>query len=182
MMLAKTATHIKIYKIKGPALLDIRPATQDDVKDITSIWNDLIQNTDVTFTTALKTEESISALLLDKTSLKHPFFIAEDNAKIIGFATYGVFRNGPGYARTMEHSIMLIPDAQGKGAGRTMMNLLENHAKQNEIHSFIGGISSTNTQSIRFHETLGYAIVGDIKEVGFKFGRWHDLILMQKHL
>ncbi len=162
--------------------MEIRPATQNDVDGIVVIWNDLITHTDVTFTTSLKTHEHIREILLDKANLGRPFFVAEDNGQIIGFATYGDFRNGPGYARSMEHSIMLIPAAQGKGAGKQMMQVLEDHAKQDGIHTFIGGISGNNTQSIKFHEAIGYKTVGDIKQAGFKFGRWHDLVLMQKLL
>lgn len=180
--LVKRASQAKMCKTKGFIIVDIRPATQSDVSGIVGIWNDLIVNTDVTFTTSLKTTDQINALLLDKANLKHPFFVAEDITQIIGFATYGVFRNGPGYAHAMEHSIMLVPMAQGKGAGKKMMSILEAHAKQNGIHTFIGGINSKNTQSIKFHETIGYEVVGDIKQAGFKFGHWHDLVLMQKLL
>ncbi|KAB7615362.1 N-acetyltransferase [Amylibacter sp. SFDW26] len=162
--------------------MDIRQATQDDVDGIVAIWNDLITNTDVTFTTDLKTRDQISAVLLDKADLGRPFFVAEDEGQIIGFATYGNFRNGSGYAHSMEHSIMLVPAAQGKGAGKQMMQILEDHAKRSGVHTFVGGINSNNKQSIKFHEAIGYQTVGDIKQAGFKFGCWHDLVLMQKLL
>lgn len=157
----------------------VRPAVGHDANCICGIWNPLIETTSTTFTTTLKTPIGIET---DIISRKGAYFVAEDQGQLIGFASYFDFRNGPGYARTKEHSINLSPDARGKGAGRALMQALEAHASANEIHSLWAGISSENPQGIAFHSKIGFSKIAQLPEVGFKFGRWMDLILMQKIL
>ena len=93
----------------------IRAATQSDAGAICAIWNPLIVRTATTFTTELKTPNGIAA---DVSARKGAFFVAENNAELVGFATYFPFRSGPGYAYTKEHTINLTPNARGCGAGR----------------------------------------------------------------
>jgi len=160
----------------------IRPATQTDVTDIMEIWNPVIRDTDATFNHVEKTPDMLSADLAAKTRADHPFFVATTAGKIIGLATYGQFRASAGYRRTMEHTIILTSAARGQGTGRRLMDQIETHARAREIHSMIAGISHTNTAGIRFHAACGYLQIARLPEVGFKFDRWYDLILMQKTL
>lgn len=157
----------------------VRTATINDADDICAIWNPLIAQTTTTFTTELKTAERISA---DINTRNGAFFVAERNGEIIGFATYFAFRGGPGYARTKEHSINLAPSARGCGAGRALMQALEAHAFKEGVHSLWAGISAENLDGIAFHDRMGFAHIACLSEVGFKFDRWMDLILMQKIL
>ncbi|MFT7252838.1 MAG: L-amino acid N-acyltransferase YncA [Paracoccaceae bacterium] len=94
----------------------IRPATADDASRIATLWNQIIRDTTITFTTQLKTSEQIAQMIANS-----PVFVAED-AGFGGFASYAQFRDGPGYARTMEHSIHLTRGARGKGFGRALLN------------------------------------------------------------
>jgi L-amino acid N-acyltransferase len=101
---------------------------------------------------------------------------------ITGFATYFQFRGGPGYAYTMEHSIHIPAKARGRGLGRALMAHVEAHASAAGVRSIFAGISGENSDAIAFHAALGYIQTARLPQVGQKFGRWHDLVLMQKFL
>lgn len=160
----------------------IRPATAADCAAIAAIWNPVIRDTLVTFSTAEKTAEGLAASLSEKAAAGHGFFVAEAEGRVAGFATYGQFRAGPGYARTMEHSVILAPDGRGRGLGRALMAAVEAHAAAGGAHSMFAGVSGANPEGRAFHAALGYREAAVLPEVGFKFGRWLDLVLMQKIL
>ena len=152
----------------------IRPADATDAHWIAAVWNLVITDTLITFTTDLKSEDAIADLIAAQ-----PVLVLPDQA---GFATYGPFRSGPGYARTVEHTIHLAPDAQGQGDGRRLMSALMDHARAAGHHVMVAGISGANLGAVRFHARLGFEKVAHMPEVGRKAGQWLDLILMQKRL
>ncbi|QBY01060.1 N-acetyltransferase family protein [Rhodophyticola sp. CCM32] len=155
----------------------IRPGRPEDANAIAAIWNPLIRETTVTFTTQEKTAGDIADLLK-----RQPVFVAIPNDQIAGFATYGPFRPGPGYAHTAEHSIYLAAHARGNGLGRALMVRLETHARDQGLHVMVAGLSGDNKGAITFHTAMGYTEIGHLPRVGRKFDRWHDLVLMQKCL
>ncbi|EPX85171.1 GNAT family N-acetyltransferase [Salipiger mucosus] len=157
----------------------LRPAREADAEAIAAIWNPLIEGTAVTFTTAPKTPEGLRA---DIAARGAAFQVAEEGGALLGFATYFQFRGGPGYARTMEHSVQLAPEARGRGIGRALMAALEAEARAQGVHSMFAGVSGENPAGRAFHAALGYREVARLPEVGHKFGRWMDLLLMQKIL
>jgi phosphinothricin acetyltransferase len=105
-----------------------------------------------------------------------------EGSTLLGFATYSQFRGGVGYQHTMEHTVVLAPEARGRGAGRALMQRLESHAASSGVHSMIAGVSGANAPGIAFHEAMGYKTVAVVPEVGRKFDQWLDLHLMQKIL
>lgn len=159
--------------------MTIRQAQAGDAPAIAAIWNRIIVETAITFTDQTKSVEEIAALIADRGAA---FQVVELAGRCAGFATYGSFRSGPGYVRTVEHTILLAHEAQGHGSGRALMMALEQVAKAAGIHSLIGGVSGENPSGIAFHKAVGFSEVGRLPEVGFKFGRWMDLVLVQKHL
>jgi L-amino acid N-acyltransferase YncA len=98
----------------------IRSAVIADAHSITALWNDLIRETAVTFTTELKVCSDVEAMIMDP---GRSVFICEQEGVFEGFALFGAFRGGPGYAHTVEHSIYLV---QGKGLGRALMDARKN--------------------------------------------------------
>lgn len=160
----------------------IRPARPEDAAAILEFWNPLIRDTLVTFNPVEKTEAELRETITAKPLSGHAFLVAEEDGAILGFASYGQFRAGLGYARAMEHTIILAPGAKGKGVGRALMAAIEDHARAKGYHTMVAGVSGGNPQGRAFHAAIGYAEVGVIPESGFKFGRYWDLVLMQKVL
>ena len=152
----------------------IRRANSQDAPWISAIWNAVINTSLITFTTAPKTEEEIAQMIAGRAVL------VLENAG--GFATYGPFRTGPGYAATVEHTVMLAQQARGQGQGRALLTALMDVACDDGKHAMIAGISSVNPQAVAFHAALGFQTVAQMPEVGRKNDQWLDLILMQKLL
>ncbi|MFZ7090116.1 GNAT family N-acetyltransferase [Primorskyibacter sp. 2E233] len=157
----------------------IRPAKDRDASQIAAIWNDVIDHTAITFTTERKTCAGIAADIAHRGPL---FLVAEQGGQVCGFATAFQFRGGPGYAHTYEHSVQLSAEARGQGAGRRLMQALEQALRGQGAHSLWAGVSGENPGGVTFHRAVGFTEIARLPEVGFKFGRWMDLVLMQKIL
>lgn len=163
-------------------MITLRDAAPSDIGAIAALWNPLIRDTVITFWPVERTDAEIATYMADRQSAGHPFLLAEEDGALLGYATYGQFRGGLGYARSMEHSINLAPGAQGKGTGRMLMTAIEDHARAAGHRLMIGGITASNTSSLQFHARLGYAEWGRIPAAGWKFGQFHDLVFMGKDL
>ncbi len=160
----------------------IRPARPEDAAAIAAFWNPFIRDTAVTFNPVEKSPDDIAAMIAERQAAGHGFLVADHQGAVVGFASYAQFRGGAGYARTMEHTIILSPAAHGTGLGRALMAALEEHARAAGIHSLIAGVSAENPAGRAFHAAIGYAEIATLPQVGHKFGRWMDLVLMQKIL
>lgn len=153
----------------------IRPATPADIPAILAIWNPLIADTTITFSPTLQTAESVAAMLSSR-----PLFLVADEGGVQGFVTCDQFRKGAGYAHAMEHTILLAPGGRGRGLGRALITALEDRARAAGGHVLVGAVSGENDRGLAFHRAVGFTEAGRIREAGFKFGRWIDLVLMQK--
>jgi phosphinothricin acetyltransferase len=156
----------------------IRAATPDDAPGIQTLWNLAIRETLITFNSVEKTRDEVREAILTHDA----FLVAEQDGKLLGYAAFGPFRAGIGYAPTKEHSIMLDPSVRGRGVGRALMTRLEDVARTQGVHSLIAGVSGSNPGAEAFHAAVGFTKVAVVPEVGFKFDQWHDLVLMQKFL
>ena len=160
----------------------IRPATGADIPALLAIWNPVIRETLVTFASAQKTPATLAEMIHGRSAAGVAVLVAEQADQIAGFATYAQFRGGDGYARTMEHTVILSPAARGIGIGRTLMAAVETHAAAGGAHTIHAGVSAANPEGRAFHAALGYMELAVLPEAGWKFGRWIDLVLMQKKL
>lgn len=156
----------------------IRRAKRDDAAGIAAIWNHAIRETTITFTPTEKTTDEIANLINEVT----PCFVLEVENKLVGFARYFQFRGGDGYRFSAEHTIMLTGRVQGQGHGRALLMALCEHAAQAGMHTMHACISGENSDAIEFHRACGFTALAVLPQVGFKFGRWIDLVLMQKQL
>lgn len=162
--------------------MNIRPATPGDYPAVCALWNPVIRDTTVIFHSEERDGAKVDEIIRGRRRDGHEFFVAEADGRILGFASYAQFRPGNGYATALEHSIILAPDAWGRGVGRALMARVEDHARAGGGHTLFAGVSGENRAGIAFHEKLGFRTVAVIPEAGRKFGRWLDLVLMMKFL
>lgn len=163
--------------------IEIRPANLTDLPTITAIYNHAVQHT-----TAIWNETTVDLAnreqwFLHKQQRGFPIIIATDASnEVLGYATYAQWRDFDGYKYSVEHSVYVHPDQQGKGIGKQLLIALIDLARQNHQHVMIAGIEASNIASIRLHEKLGFQHVGTFKEVGTKFGKWLDLTFLSLQL
>lgn len=156
----------------------VRKATAQDAEAVAGIMNPVIRDTTISFKPHELPVEDVAASI----DAAPAYLVAEDAGEVIGFASYDQFRKGPGYARSMENTIVLAPSARGKGAGRALMVALEEVARAQGIGSLWAGVSGENPAGVAFHAACGFEEVCVLPKVGYKFGRWLDLTLMRKWL
>lgn len=167
----------------GADAVILRDATAADAPAIGAIWNAIIRDTAITFWPTERSDDEIAAIIRERHAAGLAFLVAQSSdGGILGFATYSQFRGGAGYARSMEHTIHAAPEARGKGLGRRLLSAVEDHARAAGHRLMIAGITGSNEGSVAFHAALGYAEWGRIPAAGWKFGQFHDLVLMGKDL
>ncbi len=160
----------------------IRDAAADDAAGVADIWRPVVEETLATFSTHVRTPEEVAWLIGETRAGGRAFLVEEDAAGIAGFAYYFQLRGGPGYSRTMEHTIHVSARARGAGVGRRLMAALEGRARDGGAHSLWAGVSGANPGGVAFHEAVGFVKVAELPRVGWKRGRLLDLILLMKVL
>ena len=157
----------------------IRPAVPADLPALLEIYNEAVVHTTASWDLAPWTPVEHAEWYATKAEHRHPILVADAEGEVLGYSAYGPFRPKAGYAATMEHSVYVRPGHQGKGIGRTLLVAVIEAARANGVHALIGGLSSDNEVSMRLHHSLGFVEVGRLPEVGRKFDRWLDLVLLQ---
>jgi len=120
--------------------------------------------------------------LAARTAQGYPLLVAHDEHGVAGFGTFGDFRPWPGYRFTVEHTLHVRADARGRGLGTQMLQALVQRARALGKHVMVAGVDAGNAASIRLHERCGFAQAGRLREVGYKFDRWLDLVFLQRAL
>lgn len=147
---------------------------------ILDILNEAIRTSTAVYEYVPRTIETMVPWFKAKEAKGYPVIGVEDEAgTLMGFATYGVFRDRPAYKYSVEHSVYVQKDHRGKGLGKALMERLIVAAREQDLHVMVGGIDATNAVSIALHEQLGFVHAGTIRQAGFKFGRWLDLAFYQ---
>lgn len=147
---------------------------------ILDILNEQIRTSTAVYEYVPRPPDSMVTWFKAKEVKNYPVIGVEDeNGTLMGFASYGVFRERPAYKYTVEHSVYVHQDHRGKGLGLTLMERLIEAARAQDLHVMVGGIDATNAVSIAMHEKLGFVLAGTIRESGFKFGTWLDLAFYQ---
>jgi phosphinothricin acetyltransferase len=156
----------------------IRAATTADAPSIASLLDALLATTTIEWTEVPHTPQSTLGWL----EAHEAVLVAEDRGDVVGVAAYGWFRDAlarPGYRFTVENTVHVRQDRWGKGVGRALMTALIDQARRRGHHTMVAAIDGANVPSIRFHERLGFVEVARMPEIGAKFGRWLDLVLLQ---
>jgi L-amino acid N-acyltransferase len=163
--------------------MHVRAATHDDLPGILAIYNYVVATSTAIYTDQPTTLQQRRTWFDDRVSRGFPVLVAAQGAAVLGFTSFGEFRGAwPGYAYTVEHTVLVGEGQRGRGVGRAMLDALLPIAAAMGKHVMIGAIDADNEASLRFHERLGFERVAHMKEVGRKFDRWLDLVLMQKFL
>jgi len=168
--------------MRNLASLNVRAATETDLPGILAIYNDAVANTTAIWNETESTLEGRRNWMVERTGRGFPVLVADDNGEVAGYATFGDFRPFQGYRFTIENSIYVRKDLRGHGIAVALMKPLIEVAEKLGMHAMIAGIEAENLASIRLHERFGFREVARMPEVGRKFDRWLDLVLMQKML
>ena len=160
-----------------PVLL--RPATQADLAAINEIYNFYVRTSTATFDLEeVRPEERRQ--WFDQHGERYPVLVAEAAGAVVGWCSASPFRLRPGYRHTVEDSVYLQDTWRGRGVGRLLLAALLREVERLGYHSVMALIGdSANEASVRLHASLGFRQVGIEQEVGYKFGRWLDVVLMQ---
>lgn len=146
-----------------------------------AILNEAIVNTTVLYDYEPRTIDNMVAWFAAKERGGFPVIGIEGMEDgLMGFATYGTFRDWPAYHHTVEHSVYVHSNHWNKGIGRILMEGLLCHAKEQGVRTMVGVIDTGNRVSISFHKKMGFFHAGTLREVGFKFNRWLDVAIYQK--
>jgi len=157
----------------------VRNATFEDLGAILEIVNYNILNTTSIYDYEPRTLTQQKAIFDDKNKEGFPLIVIEIDNEITGFGTYGTFRFKEGYKFTVEHSVYVSVNHQGKGLGKLLLAELIQIAKKQKRHTMIAVIDAENQNSVEFHKQFGFETVGIIKESAFKFDKWLDTVFMQ---
>jgi L-amino acid N-acyltransferase len=161
----------------------LKPCALAHKEAILAILNDAIAHTTALYDYKPRALESMDGWFEAKSKGNFPVIGAfDDQGNLLGFGSYGVFRNWPAYKYSVEHSVYVAEPARGKGIGKQLLLGLLAAAENQGYHTVIGGIDSGNSASIKLHEGLGFEYSGTIRHAGFKFGKWLDLRFYQKIL
>ncbi len=150
---------------------------------ILAIFNEAIANSTALYDYQLRTLDDMATWFAGKSRKNYPVIGFESDAgELMGFASYGQFRERPAYKYTVEHSLYVDTRFRGQGVGRALLHAITSAAEKQDYHVMVGGIDAANAVSIRLHESLGFTHCGTVQQAGFKFGRWLDLAFYQKIL
>jgi phosphinothricin acetyltransferase len=156
-------------------------ATIDDADATRAIYNVEVTESTVTFDLVPRTAEEQRAWLTARSGA-HAVLVAEDGGEVVGFASFSPYRDRPAYSTTVEDSVYVRRDQQGKGVGRLLLGELVALATSHGFHTMMARIVGGHDASIALHRSMGFEVVGTEREVGRKFGRWLDVLVMQKLL
>jgi len=161
----------------------IRPATDEDAGALAAIYGHAVLHGFGTFETTPPTPEEMHRRR--RVILDHglPYFVAEDDGRVLAYAYASPFRPRPGYRFTVEDSVYVAPDAGGRGLGRAVLSTVLAACETLGLRQVVAVIGdSGNAASIALHRKLGFLDAGAIRDAGHKHGRWVDIVMMQKPL
>ena len=162
--------------------VQILDAAESDLAGLLTIYNDVVATSTAIYSHLPATLDDRRQWWRARVAQAYPVLVARDASGVVGFASFGDFRAWPGYRFTVEHSVHVRADGRGRGVGTALLTALFARAAALNKHVMIGGVDADNAASIRFHERLGFAKAGHLREVGYKFDRWLDLVFLQRRI
>ena len=161
----------------------LRPASFADVPVIAAIYAEAVLTGTATFEIEVPSEAEMERRMPALLEGGFPYIVAERAGIVLGYGYAGRYRERIAYRHTLEDSIYLAPDARGKGIGAALLAALIQESEALGFRQIVAVIGdSANEPSVRVHRSAGFDMVGTLRDVGFKHGRWLDTVLMQKTL
>lgn len=161
--------------------MNIRIATSDDAKELLNIYKYYVENTAITFEYDVPSIEEFSGRIKN-TLKKYPYLIAENEDGIYGYAYASAFKSRQAYDWAVETSIYVKNGDSRHGVGTLLYNELEKYLKMQNIINVNACIAYPNEKSEEFHKKFGYKTIAHFTKCGYKFGKWHDMIWMEKFI
>lgn len=159
----------------------LRPATRADLPIINAIYNHYVLHSTATYQTVPSTEREREEWF-EVHGEKHPVIVAELDGAVVGWGSLSKFHPRQAYENSVEDSIYLHHDVRGRGLGSLILAELLRLAREIGHHTVLGGADGSQAASIALHLKFGFEKVSHLKEVGFKFGKWLDVVWLQKML
>ena len=160
--------------------MQIIQCDQQYATEILFIFNDAILHSTALYDYEPRTPEMMDSWFAAKQKGNYPVIgLIDNNNQLLGFGTYGIFRERPANKYTVEHSLYVHPEHRGNGYGKILLQELIKAAINQDYHCLIAGIDSGNVISKKLHEQYGFTACGTLKEVGYKFDRWLNLDFYQ---
>jgi L-amino acid N-acyltransferase YncA len=161
----------------------IRPAALADIPAITRIYAHAVKHGTASFELEPPDEAEMTRRMQALLDGGFPYIVAENGSELAGYAYAGPYRTRPAYRFTVEDSIYVDPNAHRRGIGRVLLARLIEESERRGFRQMLAVIGdSANAPSIEVHRAAGFRMVGNFENVGFKFGRWLDSVLMQRDL
>ena len=161
--------------------LTIRLAVQGDLAAVNEIYNHYVLHSTCTYQEEPSTAAEREVWFAGH-GQSHPVTVAEEGGRVVGWASLSPFHARSAYRRTVENSVYVRHDCQGRGVGSMLLADSIGRAATLGHHTIIAGIDAEQTGSIALHRKFGFEQVAHLRQVGFKFGRWLDVVYMQKLL
>jgi phosphinothricin acetyltransferase len=159
--------------------MQIRDAFEADIDEITAIYNEVLTHSTAIYNDTPATREDRLAWWRARIDQGYPVVVAMDGDRVVGFASFGDFRPWPGYRFTVEGTVHIHANTRGQGVGTELLKHIIERARVLGKHTMIAGVDSENTASLRFLDRFGFERSGRLREVGFKFERFLDLVFLQ---
>ena len=160
----------------------IRAAGETDLEAITAIYNHSVLTETASWDDQTVSLENRRQWLVEHATDPYVTLVAELDGRVVGYAAYGQFRPKAGWSLTAEHSIYLTSEVKGRGIGTQLLTALLGAAADRGIHVMVGVLSADNEVSLRLHQRLGFVETARMPQVGKKFGRWLDAVMVQRVL
>ena len=161
--------------------MEVRLAQGGDAEGIRAIYNREVLEGTATFDLRARSLDEQRRWITDRPGA-HAVVVAVDGDTVLGFGSLSAYRERPAYITTVEDSVYVAPDHQGRGVGRAVLELLLATAVQHGFHAVMARITDSNEASVALHRACGFEVVGVEREVGRKFSRWLDVVVMQRLL
>lgn len=157
----------------------LRSATVDDASAIRRIYNHEVEHSTVTFDLVARTESEQIAWIRERSGA-HAAIVAEIDGQVAGFGSLSQYRDRAAYSTSVEDSVYVDGAHRGRGVGRALLEELVERARRHGFHAVFARIVGDHAASIDLHRSLGFEVVGREREVGRKFGRWLDVVVMER--